>query len=162
MNRNGLVLVIGFMMALPIGLRAQDASGEQGSARANEVTELYRRLLTADAERDTTALKQILAPTYRFITPRGDTVLTRADRVAIASRDTSRGLPRALHGCQVQFYDPSAVAQCRYTGTVRAAAGDSTVNFVSLVVFNRRGGRWQIVASHPAPVRPRPVANQPQ
>lgn len=109
---------------------------------------LYGCLLAADAEHDTTAFKQLLAPTYRFITPRGDTVLTRADRVAIAARDTSHRTPPVLQGCQFQFYEAIAVAQCRYTGTVRSASRDSTVNFVSLVVFNERGGRWQILASH--------------
>jgi len=127
----------------------QQASG----TTEQQLTDLYRRLLTADAMHDTTGFAQVLAPTYRFITPRGDTILTRTDRIANAAKDTSRRNPPTLRGCEFQVYEPSAVGQCRYTTSARSAAGDSTVNFVSLVVFSRLDGRWLIVASHPSPVR---------
>lgn len=50
--------------------------------REKRLTALYERLLRADAEHDTTTLKEVLAPTYRFLVR--DTVLTRGDRVANA------------------------------------------------------------------------------
>lgn len=146
--RNWSLLLLGVIAysAVPARLWGQSATEKQ-------LTDLYQRLLTADALHDTTAFTEVLAPTYRFITLRGDTVLTRADRIERAATDTSHRSSPPLQSCQFQLYGPTAVGQCRYTGTVRSSVGDSTANFVSLVVFNQRGGRWQIIASHPSAVR---------
>jgi hypothetical protein len=79
--------------------------------------------------------------------------MTRADRIAKAATDANHRQPPKLQGCQVQLYEPTAVGLCQYTATVSSSVGDSTATFMSLVVFQQQGGRWQIIASHPSAVR---------
>jgi hypothetical protein len=59
--RNWTLLLLGVTAysAAPAGLWGQSATEKQ-------LTNLYQRLLTADALHDTTAFAEVLAPTYRF------------------------------------------------------------------------------------------------
>jgi uncharacterized protein (TIGR02246 family) len=123
-----------------------------------EIRALYQRLLTADAKRDTAAFNEILAPGYTFVPPRGDTILTRQQRLAGAAADTSTNRPSyTLHRCRTQVHGTTAVAHCRYSGTSKhhETGVDSTRQFISTAVFVQHGRTWQIVATHPSLVRPR-------
>jgi len=123
-----------------------------------EIRALYQRLLTADAKRDTAAFNEILAPGYTFVPPRGDTILTRQQRLAGAAADTSTNRPSyTLHRCRTQVHGTTAVAHCRYSGTSKhhETGVDSTRQFISTAVFVQQGRNWQIVATHPSLVRPR-------
>ena len=123
-----------------------------------ELKRLYQRLLEADAKRDTAAFKQILAPSYTFVPPRGDTIFTREQRIAGAAADTSTNRPSyTFHGCRTQMYRTTAVAHCRYSGKIKSpvSGADTTAEFISTAVFVQQGRSWQIVASHPSLVRPR-------
>ena len=151
----GLLLVL-----LAPGAMAQTNSDNTRPTPAQqaEIRALYQRLLTADAQRDTGAFARILAPAYTFVPPRGDTILTREQRIAGAATDTGTVRPKyTLHDCRTQVHGTIAVAHCRYTATVTlpGATSDSSLNFISTAVFLKQGHQWQIVATHPSLVRQR-------
>ena len=131
-------------LALPAGAQAQ------GPAGGKALTDVYQRLLTAVAKKDTVALKRLLAPTYLYVPPTGDTVLTRDERLKALATDTAGPQSFALKNCRTQVYGSAAVAHCRFTATQRVTGADSTRETISTAVFVRSGGRWQIVATHPS------------
>jgi hypothetical protein len=101
---------------------------------------------------------QILAPSYTFVPARGDTIMTREQRLSGQPADTTRTeRSYTLHNCRAQVYGTTAVAHCRYTAQISypSAGADSTREFISTAVFVQQGKDWQIVASHPSLVRPR-------
>jgi uncharacterized protein (TIGR02246 family) len=146
-----LVPSIGIAQGNPAGARPTPA-------QEKELQRLYQRLLEADAKRDTAAFKQILAPSYTFVPPRGDTILTREQRLAQAATDTSTNRPSyTLHSCRTQVHGTTAVAHCRYSARIKSphTGADTTRQAISTVVFVQQGKTWQIVATHPSLVRPR-------
>ena len=137
-------------------LLAQAEAKRPTARQEEEIRSVYQQLLNADAQRDTTTLKRILAPGYTFVPPRGDTIFTRKERVANAASDTSTTRPRyTLHGCRTQMHGVIAVAHCRYSAAFRSpgAATDSTREAISTAVFAQDGNQWLIVATHPSLVR---------
>jgi hypothetical protein len=163
MNRAFSAWAIPIALVVPsVGLAQSDAADARPTpAQGKELRAVYHRLLLADAKADTAAFKQILAPSYTFVPPRGDTILTREQRVAGAAKaaaDTSRDEPSyTLHNCRTQIHGTTAVAHCRYSGRSKSpvTGADSTREFISTAVFVRQGRTWQIVATHPSLVRPR-------
>jgi uncharacterized protein (TIGR02246 family) len=137
---------------------AQSTSTTQPTPdQAKAIRSLYERLLTADAKRDTSEFRRILAPAYTFVPARGDTIMTREDRIRVAATDTSTNkVNYTLHGCRSQVHGSAAVAHCRYRATVRYpdATADTVREFISTAVFVQQGHGWQIVATHPSLVRP--------
>jgi hypothetical protein len=103
------------------------------TAQEKELQRVYQRLLVADAKRDTAALRQILAPSYTFVPARGDTILTREQRLAGTLANTSRTEPSyTLHNCRAQVYGSTAVAHCRYSARSKSpeTGVDSTREFI--------------------------------
>jgi ketosteroid isomerase-like protein len=149
-----------FILIMPATVRAQNGSDQARPSPAQEkqIREVYQRLLRSDANRDTAALKQILAPSYTFVPARGDTILTREQRLSGQPADTTRTeRSYTLHNCRTQVYGTTALAHCRYTAKIKypSTGADSTREFISTAVFVQQGKNWQIVASHPSLVRPR-------
>ena len=143
----------------PVQVSAQATSVNRATPdQAKALRALYERLLVADAKRDTSELNRILAPGYTFVPARGDTVLTRQDRIkATVAPDATRGeVKYTLHDCRSQVHGPTAVAHCRYRATIRfpEATADTVREFVSTAVFVQQENKWQIVATHPSLVRP--------
>jgi hypothetical protein len=82
---------------------------------------------------------------------RGDTILTRDERLAGTAADTTRTEPLyTLRNCRT--YGTTALAHCRYTAKIKypSAGADSTREFISTAVFVQQGKSWQIAASHPS------------
>ena len=102
-------------LSLPAGAQAQ------GTAGGKALTDVYQRLLTAAAKKDTVALKRLLASTYLYVPPTGDTVLTRDERLRAIVRDTAGPQSFALRNCRTQVYGSAAVSHCRFTATQRVA-----------------------------------------
>jgi len=140
-------------LALPGTARAQRPSGGTPPASNQQFTQLFQRLLTAVGKHDTAAMKQLLAPSYTYVPPRGDTILTREQRLMVEGADTTTGT-YALQGCRSEVFGDAAVAHCRFSATTRGAGADSTREMISTVVFVRQGGQWKIAATHPSEVRP--------
>ncbi len=156
MRRHVSSLLTFAVLAAPNWLNAQRTStgAPATSAQESQLTDLYRRLLTATQDRDTAGLKQILTPAYTFVPSRGDTILTREQRIANTASDTSRARYQVL-GCRSTVYGEAAVGHCRYDAVVPVGGTDSTRNFLSTVVFVKQQGKWQIAATHPSFIRPR-------
>jgi uncharacterized protein (TIGR02246 family) len=148
------------LVLLPWQASAQATSTNRATPeQAKAIRALYERLLIADAKRDTSELNRILAPDYTFVPARGDTILTRQERLNLTvAPDTSRGeVKYTLHDCRSQVHGAAAVAHCRYRATVRypKATADTVREFISTAVFVRQGNKWRIVATHPSLVRSR-------
>ena len=147
------------LLLTPVEGTAQSTSTAQATPeQAKAISSLYERLLTADAKRDTSEFSRILAPAYTFVPARGDTIMTREDRIRFAATDTSTNKVKyTLHGCRPQVYRSAAVAHCRYRATIRYpdATADTVREFISTAVFVQQGNNWQIVATHPSLVRSR-------
>jgi hypothetical protein len=155
--RRELVVLVTLGAVLGSGrLGAQDTSSGVTAAPAQEaeLTGVYGRMLAATESHDTAALKRVLAPTYTFVPPAADTIFSRDQRIANTAKDTSHARFR-VDGCQTIVYGHAAVGNCRYTAFVPTGRADSVRKFLSTVVFVKQGGGWQIVATHPSPVRPK-------
>ena len=149
------------LLLTPVVSTAQSTSTAQATPeQAKAIRSLYQRLLTADAKRDTAEFRRILAPAYTFVPARGDTIMTREDRIRVAATDTSTSkVQYTLHGCRPQVHGSAAVAHCRYRATIRYpdATADTVREFISTAVFVQQGENWQITATHPSLVRPRDI-----
>ena len=147
------------LLLIPLEGTAQSTSTAQATPeQAKAIRSHYERLLTADAKRDTSEFRRILAPAYTFVPARGDTIMTREDRIRVAATDTSTNKVKyTLHGCRPQVHGSAAVAHCRYRATVRypEATADTVREFISTAVFVQQGSNWRIVATHPSLVRSR-------
>ena len=144
-----LLILAAILLLTPVQGTAQSTSTAQATPeQAEAIRSLYERLLTADAKRDTSEFRRILAPAYTFVPARGDTIMTREDRIRVAATDTSTSKVKyTLHGCRP--------AHCRYRATIRyrEATADTVREFVSTAVFVQEGKQWLIVATHPSLVR---------
>jgi uncharacterized protein (TIGR02246 family) len=150
-------ILAAILVLTPVQASAQNSpSGQATPEQAQAIRSLYERLLTADAKRDTSEFRRILAPAYTFVPARGDTIMTREDRIRVAATDTSTSkVQYTLHGCRPQVHGSAAVAHCRYRATIRyrEATADTVREFVSTAVFVQDGKQWLIVATHPSLVR---------
>jgi ketosteroid isomerase-like protein len=140
-------------LVLPVGVRAQD-SARDAKARA-ELQATVRRYDDALRRADVAAVEQFWAPEYIFVNPRGQR-LTRADRLANL-RGTRTAFDSLVHAPQeetIRFYGDSGTVAV-YTTLLRIGGsyGGQAVqgDYRALVVWVRREGRWQQVASQLTP-----------
>jgi ketosteroid isomerase-like protein len=137
-------------LILPIRARAQEPTSATASKAAAEVREATRRYDDALRRADVAAAGQFWAPEYTFVNPRGER-LTRDARLANlrGGRTAFDSLSHAPEEEQVRTYGNGDVAVYttllslggRYSG--QAGRG----RYRALVVWVRRDGRWQQVAS---------------
>ena len=163
--RGGILLVLSALLANVSMLKAQAGSARPNPAEEQAIRGVYEQLLNADAAGDTATLSRILAPGYTFVPPRGDTILTREQRLAHSAADTSSNTVRYDLGvCRTQIHGTTGVAHCRYTARVRYpdAAADSVREMISTAVFVKQGKDWRLIATHPAPVRRTPASSSSQ
>jgi ketosteroid isomerase-like protein len=118
-----------------------------------EVSETIRKYDDALRRADVAAVERFWATEYTFINPRGER-LTRADRIANV-RSGQTALDSLVHVPQeehIKVYGDVAVyttllsIKGRYSGQAEKGA------YRGLVVWVRRDGRWQQVASQLSPV----------
>jgi ketosteroid isomerase-like protein len=146
-----------FLLALLL-IDAPYVAAEKATAPTSkveaEVREAIRKYDDALRRADIDAVKGFWADEYIFINPRGER-LTRADRMAnVQSGQTAfDSLGHAqqeeqikVYGDDVAVYTTLLSIQGRYSGQGEQGA------YRGLVVWVRRGGRWQQVASQLTPV----------
>ena len=148
-----VLAVLGLLLGLPAPLAGQASSDTATSAVVAEVREAVRRYDDALRRADVSAVGEFYAPEYIFVNARGER-LTRADRLAnLRSRRTT--LDSLVHAPredyirsygEVVLYTTLLTLDGRYSG--RAQRG----NFRALVVWVRRDGRWQQIASQLTPI----------
>jgi ketosteroid isomerase-like protein len=133
----------------PVSGRAQAAARPGAASVEDEVRAATREYDAALRSANAAVVTRFWADEYTFVNARGEQ-LTRADRVANlrAARTTFDTLAPAPNTERVRAYGPDVAVHTalltirgRYSG--QAHAGD----YRALVVWARRGGRWQQVVS---------------
>ena len=145
--------LLAVLTILPARLPAQTPTAAP-SAAVTEVREAIRRYDAALRKGDVAAVGQFFAPEYTFVNARGER-LSRADRLANlrTGRTAVDSVSHAPSEEQIRPYGNDVVVYTtlltlggRYSG--RAQRGQ----YRALVVWVRRDGRWQQVASQLTPV----------
>ncbi len=146
--------VLALLPILPARSPAQEPTAAASKAVA-EIREAIRRYDEALRRADVAALEQFWAPEYTFVNPRGERV-TRAARLAnLQARKTSfDSLAHAPEEEQIRTYENGDVAVHTTLLMLGGQYGGQTARgrYRALVVWVRRDGRWQQVASQMTPV----------
>lgn len=106
----------------------------------DEVVVVERQWLKAASEADANALKQVLAENWIATTPGGD-IVHQSD---FAGNEAQSKLPPMnLTSHTVSFFGDTAVLMGQL-----APAGQPDAALNMTAVFQRRAGRWQMIATH--------------
>jgi len=145
-------LQLAMLMILPAGLPAQTPTTAPSEAVA-EVREAIRRYDAALRRADVAAVGQFFAPEYTFVNARGGR-LTRADRLANlrTGRTAVDSVAHAPQEEQIRPYGNVVVYTTLLTLGGRYSGQAQRGQYRALVVWVRRDGRWQQVASQLTPV----------
>jgi ketosteroid isomerase-like protein len=148
-----LLPVLTLLLILPTQARAQEPTPAADSKAVAEVREATRRYDDALRRADVAALEQFWALEYTFVNPRGERV-TRAARLANlrAGRTAFDSLAHAPEEEQIRTYGDVAVHSTLLTLGGRYGGQAQQGRYRALVVWVRRDGRWQQVASQLTPV----------
>jgi ketosteroid isomerase-like protein len=148
--------VLTLSLAVTVRLPAQEPTPAAGAKAAeSEVREAVRRYDAALRRADAAAAAEFWAPEYTFVNPRGERV-TRAERVANlrggqTTFDTVAYTPQDV---QLRTYGNGDVVVETTLLTLSGRYGGKAHHgrYHSLIVWVRRDGRWQQVASQLTPV----------
>ncbi|HKH92031.1 MAG TPA: nuclear transport factor 2 family protein [Gemmatimonadaceae bacterium] len=123
------------------------------SAVVAEVREAVRRYDDALRRADVAAVEKFFAPEYTFVNARGER-LTRADRLTNlrTGRTTVDSLAHAPEEEQIRSYGNVVVYTTLLTLGGQYSGQSQRGQYRALVVWVRREGRWQQVASQLTPV----------
>jgi ketosteroid isomerase-like protein len=139
------------LLLLPARVPAQTPAST--SAEVAEVRDAIRRYDDALRRADVAAVGQFFAPEYTFVNARGER-LTRADRLANlrTGRTAVDSVAHAPQEEQIRPYGNVAVYTTLLTLGGRYSGQAQRGQFRALVVWVRRDGRWQQIASQLTPV----------
>ena len=121
---------------------------EQASKDTATITDIEQQLAKAWVERDQPTVERILAPEWS-VTDAAGRVLTREQVVQETFGSVDRRVDAmVIDDVKVRMFGDMAVAtgRTRATGSYRGTSASVVLRFTD--VFIRRGGRWQVVASH--------------
>jgi len=146
------LLVLTALLTLPARVPAQTPATAPSAAVA-EVREAIRRYDVALRRADVAAVGEFFAPEYTFVNARGER-LTRADRLANlrTGRTAVDSLVHAPQEEQIRPYGNLVVYTTLLTLGGRYSGQAQRGQYRALVVWVRRDGRWQQVASQLTPV----------
>jgi ketosteroid isomerase-like protein len=152
----GLLSPLTLLFLLPLSAQAQDSSRDAKAVA--ELRATVRRYDDALRRADVSAAGQFWAPEYIFVNPRGERV-TRDERLANlrASRTSFDTLAHTPEQEEIRIYgNDGALAVYTTLLTIGGRYGgkDTQGRYRALVVWVRRQGRWQQVASQLTPVLP--------
>ena len=144
--------VLTLLMLLPAIVEAQQPVRAPSGAAA-EIRAAVRRYDDALRRADSAAVEKFWAADYAFINPRGE-VVTRAGRLANlrAGRTAFDSLAHAPQEEQIKVYGDVALYTTLLTLRGRYSGKAQQGQFRASVVWVRRDGRWQQVASQMTPV----------
>jgi uncharacterized protein (TIGR02246 family) len=144
--------VLGLLLLPPSRASAQESTDSAAVAQVRQATRRYDNALRRG---DAAAVEQFWAPEYTFVNPRGER-LSRADRLANlrAKRTAFDSLAHAPEEEQIRTYGNGDVALYSTLLTLVARYGGQSQRgrYRALVVWVRRDGRWQQIASQMTPV----------
>lgn len=148
-----LLPVLAVLVIRPACVSADESAGTATTLAEAELRESIRRYDDALRKRDVAAVERFWAAEYTFTNPRGER-LTRADRLANlrTERTTFDALVHDPQDQQIRIYGDVAVYTALMTLTGRYGGQEQNGQDRALVVWVRRDGRWQQVASQLTPV----------
>jgi ketosteroid isomerase-like protein len=140
------------LMLSPSPAPAEEPTAAAASAEA-EVRQAIRDYDEALRRADVAAVERFWASEYTFVNARGER-LTRADRVANlrTGRTALDSLAHAPQDERIQVYGDIALHTTLLALSGRYSGEAEQGEFRALVVWIRRDGRWQQLASHMTPV----------
>ena len=146
--------MLALLMFLPTWSSAQEATSK--AALVEELRATVRQYDDALRRGDAAAVAEFWTPDYIFVNPRGER-LTRADRLANvrAARTAFDSLSHEPKEEQIRTYgdrDPMAVYTALLSLGGRYSGQTERGQYRALVVWIRRDGRWQQLASQLTPV----------
>ena len=128
-------------------------SGPAASSPEEEVRQTARRYDAALLSGDTTAIGPFWAKDYTFVNPSGAR-LTRADRIAnlVSGRTAVDNVSPQIRDEQIRVYGDIAVHSTTITLEGRYSGQPQKGDFRVLVVWIKRDGRWQQLATQLTPI----------
>ena len=146
------VSVLALLVSVPTRAQGQVPT-RASSAVVAEVREAVRRYDDALRRADVAAVGQFFAPEYVFVNARGER-LTRADRLANlrTGRTAVDSLAHAPQEEQIRPYGDVVVYTTLLTLGGQYSGQSQRGQYRALVVWVRRDGRWQQVASQLTPL----------
>ena len=140
------------LLILPASIRAQQPARARSAAEA-EIRAAVRRYDDALRRADSAAVEKFWAAEYTFINPRGEFV-TRAARLSNlrAGRTAFDSLAHTPQEEKISYYGDVALYTTLLTLRGRYGGTAQQGQFRASVVWVRRDGRWQQVASQMTPV----------
>jgi len=146
------LLLFTLFLILPASVRAQQPARARSGSEA-EIRAAVRRYDDALRKADSAAVEKFWAAEYTFINPRGELV-TRAARLANlrAGRTAFDSLAHTPQEEKITFYGDVALYTTLLTLRGRYGGTAQQGQFRASVVWVRRDGRWQQVASQMTPV----------
>jgi ketosteroid isomerase-like protein len=149
LSRPVLALLMFFALLGPaLACAPLNATAQADSATAEEIRHTTGRYDNALRQADVAALEQFWAEEYTFVNPRGE-LLTKAERLANlrAGQTTFDTLAPQAREERIRVYGDVAVHANRLTIGGRYSGQAHSGIYRSLVIWVRRDGRWQQVAS---------------
>jgi ketosteroid isomerase-like protein len=145
-------LALFMLLSTVLALAAERAAPAGASAEA-EVRQAVRGYDEALRNADITAVEKFWASEYKFINAQGER-LTRDDRLAnLRTKRTALGsLAHAPQDERIQVYGDMALYTTLLTLSGRYSGKAQQGQFRALVVWVRRDGRWQQLASQMTPI----------
>lgn len=139
--------IFALCMFRPVSSPAQ-AQTTADAARVAEVRQAIRRYDAALRRADVAAAERFWAPEYTFINPRGE-VVSRADRIANlqGGRTSFDSLAPVPQEERIRAYGNVAVHTTLLTIGGRYSGQAHQGSYRALVVWVRRSGQWQQIAS---------------
>jgi ketosteroid isomerase-like protein len=150
--RTSSLLAVLVVLVVPHRALAQSAASASSSDVA-EVRDAVRRYDAALRRADVAAVERFFAPEYTFVNARGER-LTRAERLANlrTGRTAFDSLAHAPREEQIRRYGDVVVYTTLLTLGGRYSGKAQAGQYRALVVWIRRDGRWQQVASQMTPI----------
>jgi ketosteroid isomerase-like protein len=147
-----LVLSLTLVLARPGVAWTQEKSG--ASAAEEEVRQATKQYDAALMSGDAAAAARFWAPEYTFVNPFGERV-TRDARIAnLRSGRTAFDTIGALRDEHIRVYDGNvAVHTSRLTLSGKYGGQAHRADYQALIVWVKRNGQWQQVASQVTPIR---------
>jgi ketosteroid isomerase-like protein len=144
--------MLSVLALVPDRVSAQRPAGAE-AAQVAEVRDAVRRYDDALRRADVAAVARFFAPEYTFVNARGER-LTRADRLANlrTGRTAFDSLAHAPQEEEIRPYGNVVVYTTLLTLGGRYSGQAQQGRYRALVVWIRRDGRWQQIASQMTPV----------
>jgi hypothetical protein len=131
---------------LALALALAQARGSEAPNVTRELTRIEQQLVATWTKGDCSAWSAMLAPDWS-VTHITGAVITKAEALELCTSPPAPIDAFEIDDISVRHFDDAAVV----TGRTRVVTGGATPGQITLRftdVFIRRGGRWQVVASH--------------